>query len=247
MNTNEVSKLVGISVRTLHHYDNVGILIPSRNLENEYREYNDSDIDKLQQILFFKECGFSLANIKDILDNPDFDRKRAFELQKKALLHEKKRIDSMLKTLDKSIQNMKGELVMSQKEKFDGFDFTNNPYEEEARKIWGNKVVDESNARISAMSKDEKDEVAKSMDGLFRELGKLKDESPSSETAQKAIDKMYKYFNNNFGYGYTLEAFANLGKMYVEDERFTKNIEKYGEGLSVFLTEAMKVYADAKK
>jgi len=85
---------------------------------------------------FFKECGFPLKKIKELLSKPDFDREKAFELQKKYLLHEKNRIESMLITLEKSIENMKGKTKMSSNEKFAGFDFSNNPYEEEARSLW---------------------------------------------------------------------------------------------------------------
>lgn len=243
MNANEVAELTGVSVRTLHHYDKIGILSPYRNPDNGYREYCDEDMDLLQQILFFKECGFSLAKIKELLDKPDFDRGKAFELQMKYLLHEKKRIDSMLKTIEKSMKNLRGETTMSQKDKFNGFDFTNNPYEEEARQLWGDEVVDQSNARIGSMSKDEQNDIARGMDDLFAMLAKVKDENPGSDVAQEAIDKMYQHFNSNFGYHYTLEAFAGVGQMYITDERFTVNVDKYGEGLSKFLAEAMKIYA----
>ena len=135
MNTNEVASLTGVRVRTLHHYDKIGLLCPSRNPENGYREYDERDLDRLQQILFFKECGFPLASIQRLLGSPSFDREKAVALQKKYLLHEKKRIDAMLNTLNKTIQSMKGEITMTPKEKFGGFDLSHNPYEEEARSL----------------------------------------------------------------------------------------------------------------
>ncbi len=247
MKSNEVSEITGISVRTLHHYDAMGLLCPGRNPENGYREYAAEDIDKLQQILFFKECGFPLAKIKELLNRPDFDRAKAFDIQKKYLLHEKKRIDSMLKTLEKSIQNMKGELEMSEKEKFNGFDFTSNPYEEEARRLWGDEKIDQNNAYIAGLSNEEQKAIAKGMDDLFMNLSKVRLESPGSAIAQKAIAEMYHHFNANFGYQYSLEAFAGVGQLYITDERFTKNIDKYGEGLSKFLAEAMAIYTENKK
>lgn len=168
MNTNEVAGLTGISVRTLHHYDKIGLLCPGRNPENGYREYGEGDLDRLQQILFFKECGFSLANIQKLLSSPSFDREKAFALQRKVLLHEKERIDAMLNTLDKTMRSMKGEITMTQKEKFSGFDMSHNPYETEARRLWGNEAVDQSSAHISAMSADEKDAVSKGMNAFSR-------------------------------------------------------------------------------
>ncbi len=247
MNAKEVAKITGVSVRTLHHYDAIAALSPSRNPENGYREYSDNDMDKLQQILFFKECGFSLAQIKVLLSSPSFDREKAFNLQKKFLLHEKRRIELMLETLEKSVQSMKGEMTMSIKDKFQGFDFTNNPYEDEARRLWGDKAVDQSNAHIKSLPQTEQEAIVKGMDNLFTDLAKIRNEAPDSATAQVAMDKMYNYFNASFGYRYSLEAFAGVGQMYVTDKRFTVNIDKYGDGLSKFLSEAMKIYAESQK
>lgn len=247
MNTNEVANITGISVRTLHHYDKIGLLSPCRNPDNGYREYKDEDIDRLQQILFFKECGFSLANIIRLLSDPSFDREKAFSLQKKYLLYEKDRIEAMLETLDKTMKAMKGELIMTNKEKFGGFDMSNNPYEEEARSLWGDEAVDRSKAYVESMSKEEQEGIAEGMDRLFKELAKIRGEKPDSETAQNAMEKMYQHFNRNFGYQYSLEAFAGVGELYISDSRFTENIDKYGTGLSEFLAEAMKIYAQSKK
>lgn len=247
MNAKKVAKITGVSVRTLHHYDTISILSPGRNPENGYREYSEDDMDRLQQILFFKECGFSLSQIKELLSNPSFDREKAFNLQKKYLLHEKRRIEMMLETLEKSVQNMKGRMTMSIKDKFHGFDFTNNPYEDEARRLWGDKAVDQSNAHIKSLSQNEQETIAKGMDALFTDLAKIRKEAPDSATAQAAMAKMYSHFNANFGFRYSLEAFAGVGQMYVTDERFTENVDKYGDGLAKFLSETMKIYAESQK
>lgn len=243
MNAKDVAGLAGISVRTLHHYDQIGLLRPSRNHENGYREYTDSDLDLLQQILFFRECGFPLAKIQSLLQNPAFHREEAFQLQRKYLLHEKERIETMLNTLDRTMKSMKGEIIMSSKEKFGGFDMNHNPYEEEARKLWGDEPVNRSNAFIQSLSEKEKESVAKGMDDLFSSLAALRDEDPASDLAQKAMDRMFQHFNQNFGHAYTPEAFAGVGQLYVADERFTQNIDRYGQGLSKFLAEAMAIYA----
>ncbi len=243
LNTKEVALITGVSVRTLHHYDSLGLLRPSRNSENGYRDYSSEDLDLLQQILFFRECGFHLAKIKMLLGSPSFDREKAFELQKKYLLNEKKRIETMLTTLEKSIKTQKGEIIMTPEEKFIGFDFKENPYEEEARRLWGDEAVDKSSAYIGSMSEKEQKDVGESFNELFRELAAVRTEPPTSDKAQKAMDKMFRYFNQNLGCKYSPEAFAGLGRMYVEDSRFTENIDKFGEGLSAFLAEAMDIYA----
>ncbi|MBP1758445.1 MAG: transcriptional regulator, MerR family [Firmicutes bacterium] len=247
MTVNEVSELTGVSVRTLHHYDAISLLSPRRNRGNGYREYGDTDLDKLQQILFFKECGFSLAKIKELLNRPDFDRTRAFTLQKKYLIHEQKRINTMLENLEQSLKHLKGDFTMSQKDKFMGFDLTCNPYEVEARQLWGNQAVDNSNAHIASLSYDERGAVAKSMDDLFSQLSKYVHESPDSPAVQAAMTDMYGFFNRNFGHQYSLDAFAGLGELYISDQRFTENIDQYAPGLSAFLAKAMRHFADCQR
>jgi len=244
LNAKQVAELSGLSVRALHHYDEIGLLRPRRNAQNGYREYLEEDLDKLQQILFFRQCGFSLERIKKLLSNPRFDRARAFELQKKHLMLEKERIEAMLSTLERTLKTLKGEDSMSQEEKFKGFDFSFNPYEEEAKQLWGDETVEKSNDFIASKSDRERKDMEKILDELFRELAEIRDEDPDSHLAQEAIDKMYRVFNESFGHYYTLESFASLGNMYVMDDRFRANIDKYGEGLAEFLSKAMQEYAD---
>ena len=133
MKVKEVADLVGISVRTLHHYDEIGLLIPDDTTGSGYRVYSDENLETLQQILFFRELGFPLKKIKEIIHNPSFDRQEALEIQHKMLLEKKNRLNKMIRTLEKTIQYSKGEIKMSNKEKFEGFDFSQNPYEQEAR------------------------------------------------------------------------------------------------------------------
>jgi len=228
-----------LSVRTLHHYDQIGLLCPQRNAENGYRAYADADLVRLQQILFFRECGFTLAKIRDILAHPAFDREKAFAMQRKYLLHERARIDAMLRTLDRT---MKGGKVMSEKEKFEGFDVTKNPYEAEARALWGDEAVDRSNACIAAKTEETRGSIGEDLSAAFGKLATMRHEDPAGEAVQNAVNELYRFFNRNFGQ-YTLEAFAGVGRMYVEDERFMRTMEQFGEGTSAFLMRAMESYA----
>ncbi len=148
MKVKEVADLVGISVRTLHYYDQAGLLTPGERTESGYRLYSDKDLETLQQILFFRELGFPLKKIKEIIGSPSFDRGEALQLHRKMLLERRKRIDKMIATIDKTMQYVKGEIQMSNKEKFEGFDFSRNPYEKEARERWGNEAVDKSSAKL---------------------------------------------------------------------------------------------------
>lgn len=241
----EVANLVGISVRTLHHYDDIGLLEPSETTEAGYRLYTDDDLETLQQILFFRELDFPLKKIKAILDQPQFNRTEALELHRRMLLEKRKRLDQMIATIDKTMEYRKGGTTMPNEEKFKGFDFSHNPYEKEARERWGDKVVDESNARIQGMSANDQDELKKQIDSIYREIALVMDHSPESDEAQAAIEKWYHCLQR-FG-TYSLDAFKGLGQMYVDDQRFTKNIDQYGDGLAVFMRDAMAVYADKRK
>ncbi|MEM5016163.1 MerR family transcriptional regulator [Metabacillus indicus] len=241
MKVKEVADLTGISVRTLHHYDEIGLLVPDEVTESGYRIYSSENLETLQQILFFKELGFPLKKIHEIISSPTFDRKEALELHRKMLLEKRKRLDQMIETVEKTIQHTKGELEMSQKEKFEGFDFSHNPYEEEARKLYGDKAVDEANKKAAGMTQD----MQERFNDLYRRLADLRHMNPSSKDAQEAIGEWYILLNE-FG-SYSLDAFKGLGQLYIDDERFTKNIDKFGEGLAVFMRDAMAVYADTRK
>ena len=161
MRVKEVAELAGISVRTLHHYDEIGLLVPEKTTPAGYRLYSERDLEKLQQILFFRELDFPLDQIKRILDDPKFDRAEALAMHRKLLLEKRERLDRLIATIDKTMLHMKGEIRMSNKEKFEGFDFSRNPYEQEARERWGGKAVDESKAKLGKMSKEEQEDFAR--------------------------------------------------------------------------------------
>lgn len=241
MKVKEVADLVGISVRTLHHYDEIGLLTPEETTEAGYRIYSEKDLENLQQILFFKELGFPLKKIKEIMESPSFDRLEALEMQHHMLLEKKSQLEKMIHTVEKTIQHSKGELKMSNKEKFEGFDFSHNPYEKEARERWGDQAVDEANEKAKNMTSFDQEKFNE----IYRNLASLRHLSPDSKEAQEGIEEWYQFLNK-FG-NYSLEAFKGLGQMYVDDERFTKNIDQFGEGLAAFMRDAMATYADRNK
>lgn len=245
MRIKEVADLVGISVRTLHHYDEIGLLIPEEITEVGYRIYSDANLETLQQILFFKELGFPLKKIKEVINRPSFDRHEALELQREMLLEKRNQLDQMIKTIEKTIKHSKGEIQMSNQEKFEGFDLSQNPYEQEARKYWGDEAVDQSNAKVQAMSKDGKKDFEETFNKIYRRLASIRHLAPQSEEAQAGIKEWFNLLNKMGDY--SLDACKGLGQMYVEDERFTKNIDKFGEGLAQFMYKAMTVYADENK
>lgn len=245
MRVKEVARLAGVSVRTLHHYDAICLLTAREISPAGYRLYSEGDLDRLQQILFYKELGFSLSKIKEIMQNPAFDRAKALMGQKELMLERKDRLDKILATLEKTIQQAKGEIRLSTTEKFEGFDFRHNPYEKEARKRWGNRAVDDSNEKIAKLSPEEVKDMGDRMNAIYWELAAVREESPQSKKAQEAIGKWYTFLNAMGSY--SPEAFEGLGQMYVQDARFTKNIDQFGDGLSKFMCEAMAVYAQHLK
>lgn len=135
---------------------------------------------------------------------------------------------------------------MKSKEKFEGFDFKNNPYKEEAEKLYGEKVVNASNYYIKSLGLNGQEKLKKEFNNLFTSLSKLKNEDPKSKTSIKAMEEMHSFFNKNFGYHYSLEAFKSLGQMYVEDEWFKNNIDKFSLGLAKYLSQAMAHYVNIK-
>lgn len=241
MKVKEVADLVGISVRALHHYDEIGLLVPEKTTEAGYRIYSDENLGLLQQILFFKELGFPLKKIKEIIDSPSFEHQEALELQHKMLLEKRSRLEKTIATIEKTIQHAKGEIPMSIQEKFEGFDFSSNPYEQEAREKWGDKAVDEANEKAKTMTSSDQERFNE----IYRNLATLRHLSPDSKEAQEGIKEWYLYLNR-IG-SFTPEAFKGLGQMYVEDERFTKNIDKFGDGLALFMRDAMGIYADTRR
>lgn len=249
MTVKEVADLVGISVRTLHHYDSINLLKPDNTTEAGYRLYNDKSLEKLQQILFFKELDFPLKKIKEILNDPSFDTKEALRLHKEMLLEKRLRIDKMIETIDKTNLHLKGEINMTKEERFEGFDFSQNPYEQEAKEKWGEKTVDKANEQLANMPKQERLEKEDEMNTIFRELASVndKEKSPASKEAQQLIQNWYDFLNDNINYEYSLEIFKGLGEMYVADERFTKNINRFGDGLAQFMHEAINIYVENHK
>ncbi|MGF9697247.1 MULTISPECIES: MerR family transcriptional regulator [Paenibacillus] len=244
MKVKEVAELASISVRTLHHYDEIGLLTPDEVTSAGYRLYSDANLEMLQQILFFKELDFSLKDIKSIITNPSFDREEALNMHRRILLEKRQRLDHMIATIDRSVLHMRGEIHMTTKEQFEGFDFSENPYEQEARERWGDQVVDEANRKLQNKSAREQKAVSDEMNEIYTRLAKLRHTDPASDEAQEGITEWYTRLNNMGSY--SPEAFRGLGQMYVDDERFTRNIDQFGKGLALFMRDAMAVFADRK-
>lgn len=181
MQIKEITDLVGISVRTLHYYDEIGLLTPDETTDSGYRVYSQANLETLQQILFYRELDFSLKEIKEILNSPLFDRQKILEAQYRMLLKKQEQLDQMIETIKKTIQQTKGEMKMTNKEMFKGFDFSHNPYEEEARERWGDETVDKANQITSNMSHFDQEKFNE----IFQNLAEVRTFAPDSDVAQK--------------------------------------------------------------
>lgn len=248
----KLGRLAGISTRTLRYYDEIGILKPARINSSGYRIYCQGEVDRLQQILFYRELGISLDSIKDIVTSPDFDGAKALREHRLQLLEKKEQIDMLIANVDKSIALAEGRIKMSDKEKFQGFkkkmiDENEKKYGEEIRAKYGKDIVEKSNAKLMNMTQEEYDEVTKLSEDLMVTLAEaFKNGDPSSEIAQKAAD-LHKKWLTYYWTEYSKEAHAGLAQMYVDDERFTAYYDKEQPGTAAFLRDAIFIYTGTEK
>ncbi|GGE59548.1 MerR family transcriptional regulator [Priestia taiwanensis] len=249
---NEVAKLANVSVRTLHHYDKIGLLKPANVGENGYRYYNEEDFATLQQILFFKELDFSLQDIKKILENPFFNRKKALSTHKELLIEKKDRLEKMIESIDRTINAIEGGTKMAKKDMFGAFDMKKieehqKKYEQEVKDKYGDTLAyKQSQEKTKSYQAEDWKRIQERMGELYGNIAELMDKGPDDEEVQSLISEYRQYITDNF-YDCTVEIFRGLGDLYVHDPRFTKNIDKVQTGLSEFLREAMHVYCDAEE
>lgn len=244
---NEISKLTGVSIRMLHHYDKIGLLVPSKRTDSNYRMYSDEDVAKLYQILLFKELEFSIQEIKTILQDENFDREKALKEQRNLIIKKKNRLEKIIESIDDTINNFGGNVM--NKKNFKAFDYEDikkheEKYKEETERKYGKTdAYKESKEKTSKYSKNDWENIMGEAESIYVELSKLMDKEPSDEQVQLLVEKWRNHITENF-YSCTIEIFRGLALMYIADERFTKNIDKYGEGLAQFLSDAMNIYCD---
>jgi DNA-binding transcriptional MerR regulator len=245
----EVAAMAGVSVRTLHHYDQIGLLKPESVSDAGYRLYSDRDLARLQQILFFKELGFSLRQTKAIIDNPGFDRVQALKAHRKMLIEQRNRLDRLVETVERTIESVEEGTKMSAKEIFQGFDMAEieaqrKKYAKEVEERWGgSEAYEESKRRASAYTADDWARLTKRSAEIYEEFINLMDRSPEDPAVQEVVEKWRQYITESF-YNCTPEILRGLGEMYVSDSRFTENIDKAKPGLAQFMSEAIRVYCD---
>ena len=239
---NQLAKLANISVRTLHHYDDIGLLSSLRDSKNQYRIYNEDDLLKLQQILFFKELDFSLPDIKKILESKDFDIAQALKDHKQMIFLKRNRLDALIKTIDKTINKVTKKKFMKDEELYDSF--TKEEMEElaaEAKERWGNTAAyKESEQKMRNMTKEKMDLIKKEGDEILKIGASLIDRDVHNKEVQDLILKHYKHLSNF--YTPNPEMYKGLAEMYIGDTRFKEHFEKYHPKLPQFMHDAMLVF-----
>jgi DNA-binding transcriptional MerR regulator len=247
-----LGKLAGISTRTLRYYDEIGILKPARINSSGYRIYGQIEVDRLQQILFYRELGVNLESIKTIIMSPHFDGKAALQEHRRRLLEKREQIDILIANVNKTLGLMEGEINMTDGEKFEGFkqkmiDDNERKYGQEVRAKYGNDQVDKANKKVKNMTKEQYAEVEKLSGDLMETLRlAFATGDPAGESAQKAAD-LHRRWLSYFWDTYTKEAHAGLAQMYVDDERFTAYYDKKQPGTAAFLRDAVFIYTGMKK
>ena len=238
MTVNEVSKLTGVSIRTLQYYDKIGLLHPAKYTEAGYRLYNDAALETLQQILLFRELEFPLKDIKEIISRPDFDRSKALEQQIKLLTLKKEHIENLI-DLAKGIK-----LLGVRKLKFEAFDTSKiDEYAAQAKAYWEKTpAYKEFEEKSRGRTKEEDKKIYQGMIDIFGEFGQIRNTEPSSKDAQALVKKLQDYITEHM-YTCTKKILSSLGKMYAGGGDFTKNIDSYGgEGTAEFTSQAIEIY-----
>lgn len=243
----ELSRFAGVSGRTLRYYDEIGLLRPSRVSEAGYRFYGKAEVDTLQQILFYRELGVELAPIKALLCAPEFDRVAALEEHLTALRERRGRLDLLIANAAKTIEHLKGEVVMNDREKFEGFKQklvheNEVAYGAEIREKYGDEAVDASNAKLMNLTPEQYAEWQALGDEVLETLKAAKATGdPAGELAQQTCE-LHKRWLSFCGPAYSREYHRALGQMYAGDERFAAYYDAAGPGCAAFLRDAIEVF-----
>ncbi|MBQ8781795.1 MAG: MerR family transcriptional regulator [Oscillospiraceae bacterium] len=242
MHIKEFAKLTGVSVRTLHYYDEIELLKPSAvDEQNGYRFYDEESLTRMQEILFYRELDFPLKEILLILSSPDYDKQTALKEQKRLLTLKKERLERLITALDGA---MKGETLTMNVFDNSEFEAQRNKYAEEAKQKWGGTpAYKESTEKTAGYSSEKLNEANAEMDSIMAEFAEcIKNGlSPENDESQALVKKWQDFITDSF-YTCTKDILASLGEMYIADERFKASIDKHGDGTAQFMCEAIRIY-----
>ena len=237
MQIKEFANFTGVSVRTLHYYDEIGLLRPALvDRSTGYRFYDENSLLRMQEILFYRELDFSLKSIGEILSSPNYDKNKALKEQKHLLTLKKERLERLISAIDGAV---KGENVMTA---FDNSEF--EKHKAEAREKWGKTDAYKEHAeKTKGYSKQKWNDLAGGMDVIMGEFAVYmkQGKKPDSAEVQTLVKKLQNHITEHY-YRCTDQILAGLGQMYVADERFKNNIDKHADGTAAFICEAIGTY-----
>lgn len=243
----KLARMAGVSPRTLRYYDEISMLKPARINSSGYRIYGQAEVDRLQQILFYRELGVSLERIKDIVTSPSFNGAQALKEHREKLLEKREQLDVLISNVEKTIAQSEGRIMMMDQEKFAGFkqklvDDNEAKYGKEIREKYGAETVNKSNQKVKGMSQEQFAEVTKLGTEVIETLqAAFKTGDPAGELAQKAAD-LHRQWLCFYWDSYTKEAHAGVAQMYVDDPRFTAYYDEQQPGTAKFLRDAVHIY-----
>jgi MerR family transcriptional regulator, thiopeptide resistance regulator len=242
----QLSDLAGVSIRTLHYYDELGLLAPESVGTNGYRYYEDASLLKLQQILFYRELGFELGRIKEMLARPEFDMQSALESHRKSLQGKAERLNRLIATVDDTLLHLKGKKTMSKKQLFEAFsDEQQEAYAAEAEKMYDPETVRASQKKWKSYTAADKQRIADEGNAAYAALVASIPLGPASPEAQAAVGRWRKHMD--YFWTPNLEQLAGLTDLYNTDPRFKANFDKVDPRLAEFMREAVGVYVTNQK
>ena len=242
----QLSKLAGVTPRTLHHYDAIGLLKPSRIGENGYRYYGDESLLHLQQILFYRELDLPLEEIRTIMGRRDFELVPALEHHKKALAKRVERLERLIQTVDKTISHIQGENSMSKKQLFAAFsEEEQEKYAAEAEQMYDPATVQESQRKWKSYTAAEKQRILDEGSAVYTNMARVITKGPASPEAQACVERWRKHMD--YFWTPNLDQLLGLAEMYSTDERFKANFDNFDPNLAVFMKDAVEVYVKSKK
>jgi DNA-binding transcriptional MerR regulator len=244
----DVARLAGVSVRTLHHYDEVGLLTPSARSDAGYRLYTTEDLERLQQVLFYKELGFTLDEIRELMADPAFDRREALIAQREMIAEQALRLEALMGLIDKTLASVEGGIRLTKEEMFEVFgDFDPAEHEAEVKERWGDTDAYKISARRTATyTKDDWARHKAENDEINAAITALMDEGVPADDprAMDAVDRARLLIDTWF-YPCSHQMHVGLAEMYIADPRFTATYEKIHVGMAQYVRDA--IIANAKR
>ena len=247
LTVSQVARVSGVTVRTLHHYDQIGLLTPGSRSAAGYRLYLDGDLERLQEILFYRELGFGLDEIREMADRPDHDRAVALRHQRALLSSRVVHLEAMIEAVDAALEAEGSGMKMSKEDMFEVFgDFDPAEHAEEAKQRWPDKYA-ESTARTSGYSKDQWKEATTEMDDISKRFAAVAATGAAATSEEAtALAEEHRLHIDRWYYECSPETHIGLADMYVADQRFNDYWEKYREGLAGYIHDAIWANATDK-